>query len=172
MSPLCYFIKLVHDIIMSKILIVYYSFSDTTRSLAEDISIITDGDIRELIPEKPYTLNYNGATKEVRNEIERGYCPKLLSGNEPVDSYDYIFVGTPNWFKSFAPPVLSFLRNVDLKGKMLIPFCTHGGGGFGQIEIDISRECPNSQLLKGFAATSDYNDKEIENWIKQINILD
>ena len=157
---------------MSKILIVYYSFSNTTRSLAEDIAIITDGDIRELISEKPYSFSYNGATKEVRNEIERGYCPKLLSGNEPIDDYEYIFIGTPNWFKSFAPPILSFLRSVNLNGKTIIPFCTHGGGGFGKIEVNISKECPNSQLLKGFAATSDFDDKQVQSWIDGIKILE
>lgn len=155
---------------MSKILVVYYSFSSTTKSLAEDIAIIADGDIRELVPEKPYSFSYNGATKEVRNEIERGYCPKLLSGNEPVNDYEYIFVGTPNWFKSFAPPILSFLRSVDLSGKTVIPFCTHGGGGFGQIEINISKACPGSKLLPGFAAASNYDDKQVQDWIDEIGI--
>jgi flavodoxin len=156
---------------MSKTLVVYYSYSNTTKSLAEDIAIITDGDIRELIPEKPYSFTYNTATKEARSEIERGYCPKLLSGNEPINDYEYIFIGTPNWFKSFAPPILSFLRNVDLNGKTIIPFCTHGGGGFGQIEINLSKECLNSTLLPGFATTSDFDDKQVQEWIDGIEIL-
>lgn len=156
---------------MIKTLVVYYSYSNTTKNLAEEIAIITDGDIRELLPEKPYSFTYNGATKEARSEMERGYCPKLLSGNEPVNDYEYIFVGTPNWFKSFAPPILSFLRSVDLKGKTIIPFCTHGGGGFGQIEINILKECPNSKLLPGFAAASDFDDSQVQDWIDEINIL-
>lgn len=157
---------------MSKILIVYYSYSNATRSLAEDIAIITNGDIRELIPERPYSFTYNGATKEVRNEVERGYCPKLLSGNEPVTDYEYIFIGTPNWFKSFAPPILSFLRSVNLDGKTIIPFCTHGGGGFGQIEVNIAKECPNLKLLPGFESTGDIDDKKVEDWINGMKILE
>lgn len=157
---------------MSKALIVYYSYSNATRHLAEDIAIITDGDIRELIPEKPYSFTCNGATKEVRNEVERGYCPKLLSGNEPVTHYEYIFIGTPNWFKSFAPPILSFLRSVDLDGKTIIPFCTHGGGGFGRIEVNISKEFPNLKLLPGFESTGDIDDKKVENWIDRMKILE
>ena len=157
---------------MSKILIVYYSYSNATRSLAEDIAIITNGDIRELIPEKPYSFTYNGATKEVRNEVERGYCPKLLSGNEPVTDYEYIFIGTPNWFKSFAPPILSFLRSVNLDGKTIIPFCTHGGGGFGQIEVNIAKEGPNLKLLPGFESTGDIDDKKVEDWINGMKILE
>ncbi len=157
---------------MSKALVVFYSYSNTTKSLAEDIAIITDGDLRELIPETPYSFTYNGATKEARSEIERGYCPKLLSGNEPVTDYEYIFIGTPNWFKSFAPPILSFLRSVDLNEKTIIPFCTHGGGGFGQIEINISKECPNSKILPGFDSTSDFDDKQVEEWIDGMKILE
>lgn len=155
---------------MSKVLIVYYSYSNTTKSLAEDIAIITDGDIRELIVEKPYSFHYNGATKEARNEMERGYCPKLVSGNEPINGYEYIFVGTPNWFKSFAPPILSFLRSVDLNGKTVIPFCTHGGGGFGQIEINIAKECSNSNLLPGLAVTSDFDERQVQNWLDNIGM--
>lgn len=156
---------------MKKPLIVYYSYSNTTKSLAEDIALITNGDLRELIPEKPYSFTYNGATKEARSEIERGYCPKLLSGCEPVNDYEYVFVGSPNWFKSFAPPVLSFLRCVDLNGKTLVPFCTHGGGGFGQIEVGMAKEYPNATLLPGFAATSDFDDRQVEAWIDEIGFF-
>lgn len=157
---------------MSKALIVYYSYSNATRNLAEDIAIITDGDIRELIPERPYSFTWNGATKELRNEIERGYCPKLLSGDEPVTDYEYIFIGTPNWFKTFAPPILSFLRNVHLDGKTLIPFCTQGGGGFGQIEVNIAEECPNSTLLPGFETTANIDDRIVEKWIDGMKIFE
>lgn len=157
---------------MCKALVVYYSYSKTTKKLAESIAIITDGDIRELIPETPYSFTYNGATKQVRNEIERGYCPKLLSGNESISDYEYIFIGTPNWFKSFAPPILSFLRSVDLDGKIIIPFCTHGGGGFGEIEINISKEYPHSRMLPGFDSTSDFDDRQVEDWIDRMKITE
>ncbi|HCQ89570.1 MAG TPA: flavodoxin, partial [Clostridium sp.] len=61
--------------------------------------------------------------------------------------------------------------SVDLNGKTIIPFCTHGGGGFGQIEINISKECPNSKLLPGFAPTSDFDDKHVQDWIDSIEML-
>jgi len=136
--------------------------------LAEDIALWTDVDIRALIPEKPYSFAYNGATKEARSEIERGYCPRLISGDEPIDSYTYLFIGSPNWFTAFAPPVLSFLRHVDVSGKIIVPFCTHGGGGFGQIEINLAKECPHATLLPGFAASSPYDEKQVREWLDGI----
>ena len=149
-----------------KPLIVYYSYSGITRRLAEDIALITDGNLRELKPQKPYSFSYNTAVKEARAEIEKGYCPPLLQGAEPIEDTDVIFVGSPNWLKTFAPPVLSFLRSVDLSGKTIIPFCTHGGGGFGRMIEDYKRECENSIIKDGIALRGDYNFDELEKWLE------
>ncbi|STO01203.1 flavodoxin [[Eubacterium] infirmum] len=149
-----------------KPLIVYYSYSGITRRLAEDIALITDGNLRELKPQKPYSFSYNTAVKEARAEIEKGYCPPLLQGAEPIEDTDVIFVGSPNWLKTFAPPVLSFLRSVDLSGKTIIPFCTHGGGGFGRMIEDYKRECKNSIIKDGIALRGDYSFDELEKWFE------
>lgn len=155
---------------IKSILVTYYSYSHTTERLAAEIARQTGGDLRPLIPEKSYSFDYNTAMKEARLEIDRGYCPKLLSGAEPIGGYDRIFLGTPNWFKTFAPPVLSFLRRVDLSEKTVIPFCTHGGGGFGRIEIDMTKECPKSRILPGFAGMGDFDPQQVTDWLKRIGI--
>lgn len=59
-----------------KILVVYYSYSGITKRLAEDIALITNGDLREIKIDKPYSFSYNTAVKEVREQIEKQYCPK------------------------------------------------------------------------------------------------
>lgn len=63
-------------------LIVYYSYSGITRKLAEDIALITDGELQELEPQDSYSFSYNTAVKEVRAQIEkRGIvlrCDKVL----------------------------------------------------------------------------------------------
>ena len=146
-------------------LIVYYSYSGITRRLAEDIALITDGDLRELKPQKPYSFSYNTAVKEVREEIEKGYCPTLIQGVEDIENVEVIFIGSPNWLKTFAPPVLSFLRKVDLSGKTIIPFCTHGGGGFGRMIEDYKKECKNSTIKDGIALKGDYSFDELKKWL-------
>lgn len=153
---------------MNRILIVYYSLFQNTKRLALEIAKQTSGTIRELIPESNYSFDYNTAAKEVRNEISRGFCPKLMSGNESIDDYQTIFIGTPNWFKTLAPPVLSFLKQHDFTDKIIIPFCTHGGGGFGQIETDIAKECSKAMILPGIAINGTASSEEIENWLKAI----
>lgn len=146
-------------------LVVYYSYSGITRRLAEDIALITDGNLRELKPQKPYSFSYNTAVKEAREENEKGYCPPLLQGAEAIENTDVIFIGSPNWLKTFAPPVLSFLRAVDLSGKTIIPFCTHGGGGFGRMIEDYKKECKNSTIKDGIALRGDYSFDELRKWL-------
>lgn len=153
---------------MNNTLIVYYSLFGNTRNLALEIAKQTGGAMRELIPDKDYSFDYNTAAKEVRNQIARGFCPKLLAGIEPIDDYQTIFIGSPNWFKTLAPPVMSFLRQHDLTGKRVIPFCTHGGGGFGQIETDITRECLKSIILPGIAVSGAIIAEDVANWLKKI----
>jgi flavodoxin len=153
---------------MNNTLIVYYSLFQNTANLALEIAIQTGGTLREIIPAKSYSFDYNTAAKEVRNEISRGFCPKLISVNESIDDYRTIFIGTPNWFKTLAPPVLSFLRQHDFTGKTVIPFCTHGGGGFGQIENDIARECSKSIILPGIAVNGTVTSGEVTSWLEII----
>lgn len=153
---------------MNKTLIVYYSLFHNTKNLALEIAKQTGGDVRELIPEKSYSFDYNTAAKEVRNQIARGFCPKLIAGNEAIDDYKTIFIGTPNWFKTLAPPVMSFIKLHDFTGKRIIPFCTHGGGGFCQIENDIARECSNSIILPGIAVNGAASPEEITKWLEAI----
>jgi flavodoxin len=146
---------------MNKTLIVYYSLFENTKNLALEIAKQTGGNIRELIPDNNYSFDYNTAAKEVRNQIARGFCPKLISGNEAIDDYQTIFIGTPNWFKTLAPPVMSFITQYDFTGKTIIPFCTHGGGGFCQIENDIARECSKSIILPGIAVNGIAGPEEV-----------
>lgn len=153
---------------MTTTLIAYYSLFENTANLALEIAIQTGGSLRELIPEKNYSFDYNTAAKEVRSEISRGFCPKLLSGNEPIDDYRTVFIGSPNWFKTLAPPVLSFLRHHDFTGKIIIPFCTHGGGGLGQIENEIAKECSKSIILPGYAVNGTAKSEEVTDWLKSI----
>jgi flavodoxin len=153
---------------MNNILIIYYSLFQNTKYFALEIAKQTGGTVRELVPQKNYSFDYNTAAKEVRNQISRGFCPELISGNESIDDFQTIFIGTPNWFKTVAPPVMSFLKKHDFTGKVVIPFCTHGGGGFCQIENDIAKACPKSTMLSGIAVNGTVDPEIVKNWLEMI----
>ena len=155
---------------MQSILVVFYSHSKTTQSLAEEIALSTHGVRGAFPPQPPYYWAEPAPPNPARTQLDRGYCPPLTSGLEPVDGYTHIFVGTPNWFKSCAPPVRTFLRHADLAGKLLVPFCTHGGGGFGNIESCVAAECPNAAILPGFAAAAGFETKQVARWLTDLGL--
>ena len=63
--------------------------------------------------------------------------------------YDVIFVGTPNWWGTMAPPVRTFLtRNASaLKGRTVCLFQTNGGGGMQRCEREFAELVPDSKVL-------------------------
>lgn len=155
---------------MSLALVAYYSYSGATRRLAEEIARQTGAALLTLTPETPYAFDHNTAIRELRNEIERGFCPKLVSDCEAAQKCEIVFVGSPNWLNRFAPPVLSFLRQTDLAGKTVVPFCTSGGGGLGRMAEDFKRECPRSALLDGLQAAADFTPAEVSAFLTRIGL--
>lgn len=153
-----------------RIAVIYYSLFGLTQKIAEDIALLTDADIFPLVPEKEYSFDYNTASKAIRAEISRGFCPKLKNGVPNIGPYGSVFIGSPNWFRMFAPPVLTVLRNADFTGRTVVPFCSHGGGGMGNIEINIQKECRNSVFLPGRAFDGSYSLEEIGGWLRAIGI--
>lgn len=59
----------------------------------------------------------------------------------------------PNWWASIPMPVASFLEEYDFKGKTIIPFCSHGGGRFGQSLTVIAKLTPDATIGEGLAVS-------------------
>ena len=134
-----------------KVLTVFYSHSGNTRECADHIHKKVGGDIVEIIPAEPYPEDYEAVVKQAKQELKSGYKPALRTRVENIDSYDVIFVGSPNWWNTVAPPVMTFLGEHDLSGKAAVPFVTHAGSGLGRSAQDIARLCPGSTVLEGLA---------------------
>ena len=132
------------------ILVAYFSRSGNTRKIANLIQQEVGGTIHEIRPQDPYPSSYDAVVDQAKIEIRTGYRPPLQSTLYHIESYDTVFVGSPNWWNTIAPPVATFLSEYDLSGKTIVPFCTHGGGGLGRIGRDIAKLCPQSTVLSSF----------------------
>jgi len=155
----------------NKILIAFFSHSGNTRKIALEIKEKVGGDILELRPSKPYPREYNKVVSQAKSEIKIDYTPELISFDNDIQMYDIVFIGAPNWWNTVVPPVKSFLRQHDLSGKIIIPYCTHGGGGVGQIFRTIENECKESIIKKGWSTYGDGSSKTgklITEWINEI----
>ena len=132
-----------------KTLIIYYSWSGNTKTVAGMIQEKTGAQLFEIIPELAYPVHYNACTEQAKKEIQSGFMPELKAVPGNLDNYDTIFVGSPNWWSTMAPPVFTFINRADLSGKTVVPFFSHGGGGKGHYVDDIKTLCKNSVVLDG-----------------------
>jgi len=153
------------------ILIAYYSWSGNTRRIAERIHTLVGGTLFEIEPLEPYPTDYNVCVKQARKEISAGYRPPLARYCPNAETYELVFVGSPNWWSSIAPPVATFLEQTPLSGKSIAPFCSHGGGGAGRVAEDIAKLCPNSAMREALfvpgRGRSD-TDARITSWVKRV----
>lgn len=153
------------------ILVAYYSYSGNTKVVAEKIKKITGGNIVEIIPVNPYPTGYNEVVQLAKTEKENNVLPAIKPIDKDVSKYDVIFVGTPVWWYTMASPVKTFIANNKFDGKVIVPFCTHGGGGESETFTDIKKFAPKATVKTGFSTyEGTANDKNTEEWIKSLNL--
>jgi len=130
----------------AKILITYFSWGGNTEGVAEAIDKQIDADVIELELETPYSSNYNTVLDQAQKDMNSNARPKLKTKINNLDDYDVIMIGYPNWWATIPMPIATLLESYDFKGKIIIPFCSHGGGGLGQSVSDIAKLAPNSTI--------------------------
>lgn len=156
-----------------KILIAVFSYTGNTRRVAEAIRQKTGGTLIEIEPETPYSKDYQAVVKQGKEEVDSGFLPKLKTKAANIRDYDVIFVGSPIWWYTIAPPVASFLHDHDLSGKTVVPFFTHGGYGIGHSLKDIRKYAPGAVLAGEFELDRDSlkkMDARITKWLKEIGV--
>lgn len=162
------------DFPIGKTLIVYFSWSGHTRTVANIIHELTGSDIVEIEVEEPYSNVYDEVTARARYELDNDIRPALVTRVENMDEYDTLIVGTPIWSSRLAPPVKSFLSGYDLSGKKILPFCTHGGSGTAQSVNNIREVCPDSEILQSLAVSGSQaanSRNNVERWLKSVGVL-
>lgn len=159
-----------------KMLIVYYSVSNgNTKRIAEQLQKAFGADIARIETVKPYSGSYDEIVDQGKREVDQGYRPAIKSLSVNLAEYDVVAIGTPTWWYTMAPAVLSFLESCDWKGKAVIPFQTHGGWP-GHVIKDMKTVCKGADFSHEMAIQFDStggagqvtSDKEIETWIKQM----
>jgi flavodoxin len=115
-----------------KVLIVYLSRTNNTKTIAEIIHKNAGGTLVALELENPYPENYRATVEQVVKENETGYLPPLKTKIDSIQNYDVVFVGFPTWGMKLPPPMKSFLKQYDLSGKTIVPFNTNDGYGIGK----------------------------------------
>ena len=158
------------------VLVVCYSATGNTESVAGYIAQATGGDLFEITPAEPYTdedLNWSDENSRVTREHEDESLRDVeltATTVENWDSYDTVFLGYPIWWGIAAWPVDTFVEANDFTGKTVIPFCTSSSSGLGE----------SGQLLADLAGTGDWQEgqrfrssasqEDVTQWVNSLGL--
>lgn len=135
----------------SNVLIAYFSWGGNTRGIAEEIQAQTNADIFEITLVNPYSDDYNTVLEQAQADQNIQARPELATHVENMEAYDIVLIGYPNWWASIPMPIASFLEEYNFIGKTVVPFCSHGGGRFGQSLTAIAKLIPGVTMGEGLS---------------------
>lgn len=157
---------------MGNTLILYFSMSGNTETVANYIHEEIGGDIVKLETVQTYPEDYDELVDCAREEQRDNARPELETTIENIEQYDTIFLGYPNWWGDMPMPIYSFLDQYDLSNKTIVPFITHGGSGLSGTSANIANEEPDAVVTEGLAINGDDVDDcqdEVNEWLNGLN---
>lgn len=143
-----------------KSVVVYYSQTGGTEKVAKEFARQLGLDtLIKVELANPYDGTYDETIARCQKEMEGGEVSPLKAPGVDVAAYDTVFLGYPIWFGTYALPIKSLLKEVNLDGKVVVPFCTFGSGGRQSAEADLKAALPNSTVLPSYGVRAARVDK-------------
>lgn len=154
-----------------KELVVYFSHSGNTRSVANEIASQTGAEIFEIVPVSPYTTDYDTLLDVAQNEKSENARPEISGTVDDIDNYGIIYLGYPNWWADMPMVMYTFLDTYDLSGKTVSPFVTSGGSGFSNTIDTIRSMEPDAVITEGLAVRDSNADDPadaVSEWLEAL----
>ena len=153
-----------------KNLVIYYSETGSTKTVAEELQKQLKADIEAIEPVKPYSGNFQETMQRGQKEMQSGEFPALKPLKSKLADYDVIFVGYPIWFGTYANPITTLVKENDFAGKTIVPFCTFGSGGLNTSSDALKKALPKAKVAKGYGvrtARVAAAEKELDRFLKE-----
>lgn len=159
-----------------KTLVVYYSATGNTETVAGYIAEATGGDLFEITPAEPYTdadLNWTDEGSRVSREHDDPSLREMeltAATVENWDEYDTVFVGYPIWWGIAAWPVDAFINANDFTGKTVIPFATSSSSGMGESGELLAELAGTGDWQEGQRFRSGVNEADVTEWVNGLGL--
>lgn len=158
----------------SKILVAYFSATNTTEGVAEHIANGLNADIYEIVPEEPYTdadLDYNDDNSRSTVEMNDANARPAISGSvENMEQYDIVFIGYPIWWGEAPRIVSTFVESYDFSGKTVVPFCTSGGSGVGSSASNLEQLTSGAAWMEGRRLNGSDSQDTLMEWVNGLGL--
>lgn len=158
---------------MKRAIVVYFSATGTTESVARRLAAVTHADTMAIEPAQPYTSadldwtnNHSRSTLEMKNPKSR---PAIKTPEKSLDAYDVVFLGYPIWWDLAPTVVNTFIESQHLDGKVVVPFATSGGSGINHSAVQLKKQYPNIKWREGKLLNAP-SDEELAQWVESLGI--
>ncbi|MCF0202828.1 MAG: NAD(P)H-dependent oxidoreductase [Bacteroidaceae bacterium] len=134
----------------SKSLVIFYSQTGATKQVADILAEQVGADMDSIEAVNPYNGSFEQTVSRCQDEMSKNILPEIKPIRRDIANYDTLFIGSPIWFGTIAPPVSAYIKSVDLKGKVVVPFVTFGSGGLQAATIALKEAQPGATFLDGY----------------------
>lgn len=159
-----------------KQLVLYYSQTGATETVAQELQKALGADIEAIELENPYAGTYAETIERVGKERQEGVLPKLNPLKADLSKYEVIFLGYPIWYGTYAMPISSLVNEYDFEGKKIVTFCTFGSGGLEPAIQDLKKALPKAEIAdNGFGirnARISATAKELNRFLVENNYIE
>lgn len=141
-----------------KTLIVFYSFTNNTNSIVNDLSKQIEADVLQVEPAEEgidYAANNyaigSALISTIRNNPdETSSYPAIKTTIDNIDDYDRIIIAAPLWWSNMAAPMQTFLFNYgdQMADKQIGLIVSSSSTGISGVEADAKRLIPNGNFLE------------------------
>jgi len=158
----------------SKILVAYFSCTNTTEQIAEWIADYTGADVYEIIAADPYTdedLAYYTGGRADQEQSDDSARPEIDGSVDDISQYDIIFLGYPIWHGQAPKIVYTFLESYDFGNITIIPFCTSHSSGIGSSAENLHSLVSDSVSWDdGRRFSGDATESDVIEWVESLDL--
>ena len=151
-------------------LVVYFSATGNTRSVAEKIASITGADTYEIKAAQEYTdadLDWNDSDSRTTHEQNDASArPEIGSDPVSLERYKTVYIGYPIWWGEEPRIMDTFVESYDFSGITMIPFCTSSSSGIGRSGKNLADNAKSGNWLEGARFSGSASEDELKSWIK------
>ena len=145
--------------------------------LARQICRETNADLFMISRVRPYPTDHDELIYEASEEFDMQSRPSIMmTPTFHPELYDLIFIGYPIWWYDLPMPLYTFFTHFDLSGKVIVPFCVHGGSRPFKTFALIDKQEPHAEVLYNYGLVMHRQDvptkgtKAISAWLHGLQL--
>lgn len=142
---------------MTQILVLYYSRTGFTQTIARQIARACSADLESIED----VTGRDGASGYVRSALEAALHldTSIRRARHVPGDYDIVVIGTPIWYWNVASPVRTYIKRHRRQFRRVAFFCTYGGSGQAKVLCDLEHLCGRPAVATLAVADADITGK-------------